>query len=569
MDSPSISKFLPNDIYTTRSDAWRGILRLVEAVKGRGEAARVTQIGRYPNGWTPEDVSGSIWDPDIFEAQLPYKPLAWGYIRVRHVVLPAFFEPIGDLLGLTPEQVRLIAWWRGTVVNGRYQPLAFPTDDRSGPRFIRDLLERLGTHELPLSLPCHPADLVLDCLPVPPLALRPGIPLAQGRSMAPPEDSLFNALLFQSKILDFFWEEVEGEPESLRMLFEQQNYLPVQRMAEQLAYLYDSGERITRWEFEAIWASSLPAGVEDSGFSDGEETEMPDLIDPDVYTEDWGDVDMKRWVQIRQVPLGIVFTPDGSTALQFKDRIEFQSTPPWGGDKSLGTAGQLIAADEGHNHLYYSYLSGISILDLSTGKWLKTFPDKGFRYLDTSLFDEPCLIDLEHKRAIRLLEVREAPKIAVPCRDGQYLWVQDGEANGGIYQLETGWLVVDFGFLDLEEDPPFLTREGDLLRLSVAAMEIMEEELEKSALEYLRMDVGEEAQPFALALEVGSWWIFAFNTLWIDFKAVWRTDMPVTAAGFAPGSRTLVLGNRDEIRTFDLDAKGVPLAGRSKQLLPI
>lgn len=556
----------PGEFFTDRPEQWRMVLDFVRRVKEGRSAGCASETGRFPSAWQEGKTKNTIWDSELFgDLEGGKENARWGHLQVHHAVHPVCFGPIGELLGLSAEEVRLICWWRGTVIEGEYASMSFPTDHASGPRFLKELLSKLPLEDLPFSLDVHPSELVFDVLPIPPRWMRPP-KAAHGQTLRPaPEDLLFNALVFQSKIVEFFWEDEDEEVPSLRLLFEHQSSMPIQRLLEQVVHLYRSPKGGNRWDFERSWSLNLPAGEGEEGVY-GEDPEMPDVIHPGILSQEWEDENMALWVRKRQVPLKLFPIGDGRLFVQFEDRILVLGGLEGDLLKTVSTFGQLLGLAEDEAHLYYKYFGQLCILNLDSEVWLEGIPAESFRFIDSFELEGTFMGDVRRGQVMQLGEVKDEPYLLARCREGRFVWVEDRDVNGGIYDLKTGWLEMDLGLLEAEEAPPLLGRDGKLAQLSPAAMEIMEETLAEAAQRYRELKIREKASQHALALIGGHWWIFAFNTLWVDMRPVWRVDMPVTAAAFDKNGRRLFLANMDEARSIEMDVQGRPIQVRLREL---
>lgn len=546
----------PQEFYTQTPSDWIKILRFVRDLQEGLSRGLAHKVSPYPNLGRHKTLEGSIYDPNIF-GTVDGDNGGWGHIRVRNVVHPACIEKIAELLGLTPLQVRQVAWWQGTIwPDGRFATRPYMTGLRSGPAFLRKQLERLATPPDLEELGFTPSDLVLDILPVPPRNVRPSVAAPGGLLRAGSDDMIYNALVLQAGIINFFQDSQGSESPGLSLLFEEQSVLPLQRLLEQLIHTYSVGRAQSRWELEKSWMMQMPLEFEGGSGADQDLPEFPDVALPEMLPTEVDEV--RQRIEQSKVPLRLLPLANQLLWVQYIDRAELRRWP--GGEvvETRPTKGRLLGMDASEQYLVYLLMGHLLVHDYASQQWLEAFPGEDFVFADAFDQESGYMCSLGKGELIRLLELRDAPVEVVRSRDGKFLWLEDKDANGGIYGADSGWLLAEPGFLELPHDPPFLTPDGAVTVLSRSAMEIMEEVLQESIRSYEELALDSELQQTAFCLRADQWWIFAFNILWIDQKAIWRTDMPITCAGFSEDHRHLFLANREEIRILRLNGLGHP-----------
>lgn len=545
----------PEQFYTDTPDQWREVLRFAKVLKQGLSRGRVRTVAPYPNGAPP--MEGSIYDPLLFGRVDDPNFEGWGLIRVHHVVHPACMVKIAELLKLTVEQVRSIAWWQGTIwPDGRYAPRPFMTGLRSGPGLLRKQLERISFDSEMADLGLHPRELVLDVLPVPPRHFRPPVEAPGKLFRAGSDDMLYNAMVLQAGIIDFFSENKGEESAALQLLFEEQSVLPLQQLLEQLIHSYRMGRDRSRWELEVAWRLALPEN--DRVQTEQDRPEFPDYALPEMLPVEIDREEVRLWLQQIKTPVRLLNLDADRLLVQYLDRSEIRRIPDWTLLGQWETRGALLGISQDEDHLVYFHLGHLLVYVISTATWLESWTGEGFVFADAFEHETAYLVNLDAEEIIRLLEVNDTPWSVVRSRNGKYIWLEDRDANGGIYGCESGWLLAEPGFLELRQDPPFLSPEGQVMVLSSSAMEIMEEALVEQTAIYDALDMGNRVQQSAFELRANQWWIFAFNILWINREPIWRTDMPITAAAFDDGGQHLYLANRDELRVLRLNGRGHP-----------
>lgn len=506
----------------------------------------------YPGGWNTPYLDESIWDERLFsEKDGPSK--GWGMIDVGYVVHPALYNLIGQLLGIEKQEVRNIAWWQSTYQEGGLVGLSNIDNRPSGGRLLKDMLSAIPQPGFLEKLGVEASDLVFSLVAVPPLKDR--LPIAApGGVQRPSELSvLLNHLAWKTPLGNSNLEE-----ESYGWLMERNAVLGIQVIFERLVHQVESAQGCGRWETEQLWVNQLPVGPEGSWQPEDMGQDFPEVITPDMVPEEWEEEDLGDRHAVRNVPLRLLDAENGSLWIQFPNRLTRFDLVESKVVQEIETLGELLGKTK-TGKLAYRLHGQLSLLDVETGKWVLDHSGEGFIYREDTESERATLVNFSTYQSLRLLEVLDYPICGVMDASGKYIWVEDKERQGGVYELETGCLVLSPGTFAFHDEPLFLNREGALIVLSRAAMEIMEETLADAVEGFREMDIVSSMEQAAFCIRNNRWWFFAFNSLWIQGQETWRIDKAITAAGFSNDGTQLFLSNDKELRVLLLDPEGVPL----------
>lgn len=526
---------------------WKDIILIHQQFKELDQDRWVKEPGEFPHPWKKAYSRETIWDEERFGN-------IWGAVQVEPLVHPILMPRIAELTNWEPEDLWSLVWWNASMKNGLLVQRGPLDDEPSGSLVIRELLKMAQPDPELVEMGLKPEDLLIDTLPVPPMRRRRSLVLEEG--LTTPEGMYQYLHLLLQKLHQYReYQKVREGKDDIWVRRMGEAYLRRQQEWFEKILISCEEKPQTRWEIEQKWDLSSERGQRHSLF-ENDQPDVPDLITPDMVVDDTIPASPNLYARQSKVPLAIVTLDKAKIWVQYTDHGLIYDLELNKFGTPIATRGDLVGMTGNPKRLGYSYVEHICILDHEQGKWIGQYKGLEMAYMEELGPEKAYLVDLERQQAIRLEEVIDYPLPSVRSRNGKYIWVEDKEALGGIYEARSGWLIFSPGFYGSGEEPPFLTREGELQTLSPAAWSIVEETLEEAVAEYRELEIEQSFQHNALGRRNGDWWLFFTNALWINDQAIWRTDMAITAAAFGPDCNTLYLANSRELIQLTLDPEG-------------
>lgn len=536
----------------TQPDQWLEVVKAHQALKTLGPMQWVILAGEIPNPWRETPLAGTLWDSTRFQND-------WGVLKTGPLIHPLLVPLIASQLGNWQEEdVWAVTRWKARLRDGRLIPKEFMDQGTSGVVLLKELLDRTEPSQELAALGLHPSDLVFDHIPVHPIALRmaqelePGVYTQRGdlqylHQLIEVSQMLTNNETHNASSKEEQWYEGVRE-----FLFRKQ-----QELFEKILLFHQVYPQPNRWEVEHEWLLSAPLEKDDV-LMNFEEVELPDIITPDMVEEDWEENgSINQWYQKREVPIAVLPLDNGKVWVQYVDqgKILNLNTQEWSSEAP--TKGELIGFVGIPKVLGFKIYEQICLYNWELEKWVSNSKGIQLCYMEELSPEKAFLVNMSRHQVVKLEEVYDYPLSAVRSRDGKYIWVEDKNAAGGIYHVDSGWHLFNPGHLDANIYPPLLTRSGTVQPLSMPAQEVMEETLIEATEEYRKLELEYDPQQDALGRRNEQWWLFFLNTLWIDGKPIWRIDIPITAAAFDDECQQLYLANKSELLLLSLDDEGM------------
>ena len=455
-----------------------------------------------------------------------------------------------------------LLWWRTTLKGGQFQERNSLDDSPSGAPLLLELLK----DQVDLALGVDIEDMVVTHLPIPPLTDRQGIQVHEGISRRPGMD-IYLSLMQANQFLLRNSGEVYSDLDTIwAQRMEEVTHQRLQDWFEKLWYSCHPETGGSRWEAERQ-AIILRFQENSELLPDVYDPDPPDMITPEMVQETWMEDASDKFALQRVIPLAILEVQDQLLWLQYVDRGELRDPGNGRIVYTLDTKGELIGL-AGEDHLLaFHFLEQVLVFDLQSRSWREHYGGMELVYMEELTPEKAYLVDIGRQQTLRCEEVIDYPMPPIRTRDGRFIWIEDKEASGGIYDTRSGWIIFNPGDLDSIESMYFLDREGKMQELSEAAWDILEETLSDKIETYRQAEIEANFQQNALGLKDGKWWSFLGNALWINGDAIWRTDMPVTAAAFNGDTTRLYLANKDEMILITLNPDGTAARVQSHSLI--
>jgi hypothetical protein len=234
------------------------------------------------------------------------------------------------------------------------------------------------------------------------------------------------------------------------------------------------------------------------------------------------------------VPLQAAIARDGSILVQFAyaalhlaaDGRVLDAFPTFGA--RLG----LLSPDL--RHALFSGLGGLHVRDLDARRWIDSLPDDLPCVTLDEGHEESYLVDPRRGLYRRLFEVADYPALEAISPDGRFVWVEDKERSGGVYEVERGVRVLVPEALAIGS-PPLLERDGRL-----------EEDADHER-------APSHARTAALALAGGDRFLLAAHgVVSLDDRVMLRIAEPWPVVAFARAGDALLVVRRDVASWIDL-----------------
>lgn len=544
------------------SSQWREIALIQTEFKAYPLERQVQEVGEYPHPWKTDYTANTLWDEKLLGE-------SWAALATEPMIHPLVMPKISQLLNLLEDDLWALAWWK---VSKRKKKLVHrdPLDkEPSGIHVIQKLLAKATADGELIQAGLTPLDLVTNAIPIPPLKLRLKENLASGVTIQPGMFQYLHLMVQKLTLFRDYRKEQAGKKNVWDKREEEAHLCRQQEWFEKILLLNEVGSTLTsRWNIEEEWEIASAGGSVSSGF-DPQQPEAPDLITPDMVVDDWEIDSPELYAKQSRVPLALSVLDEGRLWMQFQDKGRVMDLKTGKMSNEFSTKGELIGWAGKTDWLGYKYVEHICLLDLGAEKWKDAYKGLRFAFVEELGNERPYLVDISRQQAIQLEEILDYPMPPLRSGDGKFVWAEDKEAHGGIYDTETGWLIFSPGYFDSDLTPRLLTKAGELQALSDAAWDIVEETLEEAADKYRNLEIPLEYQQNSFGRREGSWWFFFMNTLWINDQPIWRTDQPITAAAFGKDCKCLYLANSQELTLLDLDEQGVMTEINSISLQPI
>ncbi len=547
--------------YTARQPSqWKDIALIQKQFRSLPADQWVEVPGDYPNPWEKGRQRLSIWDEERFGQN-------WGALDIEPMVHPVMMHKIAKLTGRTEEDLWALVWWEVSFKKGKLINRDPLDDEPSGCRVILDLLKKVKPTAEMIELGLDATDLLLDTLPIPPLNRRKSLRLRDGVEAQPGMIQYLHLLIQKLHQFREYKKHRTGKKDIWVRRMEEAFLRRQQEWFVKIMIAVKSQRTPSRWEVEEEWELEYARGEGPSIFYPAL-PDVPDLITPDMVVDDSPPASPDLYLKQRNIPLAICVLEENKLWLQFADHGFVYDLTKLESRKAIPTKGNLIGMAKKGRHLAYSYVEHICLLNLEREEWTDQYKGLQLIYMEELGAEKAYLVNLGRHQVLRLEEVVDFPMPAVRTREGDFIWVEDKEALGGIYDTEKGWLVFSPGIFEMGEFPPLLTNSGELQNLSPAAWSIVEETLEESTAEYRSLEMQHTFQHNAFGRRDGDWWLFFINALLVNNRPVWRTDMAITAAAFGPACKTLYLANSDILVQITLGPKG-SIINRKELKLPV
>ena len=541
--------------YTANSPSdWEEIIRIHAHLRGMGEDRKIDIPGELPHPWEEHQSTGTIWD----SRQLVDE---WGYMPIAPTLHPLLIAKVVQVLGMEEEDLLDLLWWRTSYQEGELVARNSLDGSPSGAPQILDLLTKRAS-----VLEIEVEDFVMTRLPVPPLSERNSIPIEEGVQRRPGLEIYLN-LIQGSQLLLRNSDQVFEDMDTVWIKrTEKITHQRLQDWFEKLWYSCHAQTGLTRWEAESQ-AIMMRDDRDPELASEIYAPYPPDMITPEMVQETWEEEDYENYLLLQAIPLAILEVTEQQLWLQYIDRGELIDLSTFEVAFSLPTKGELIGLSGGDYLLAFRFLEHVLVYDLNAQKWLEHYGGVDLVYIEELSPENAYLVDIKRQQTLLCEEVIDYPMPSIRTRDGKFIWVEDKEASGGIYDTDSGWPVFNPGGLDNTENILFLDRQGALHALSSGAWEILRETLIEKVSAYQEIDLDAVFQQNALGLKERKWWFFLDNALWVNGDAIWRTDMPVTAAAFNRDVTKLFLANKDELMVIALSPDGKPSGVQSHSFI--
>lgn len=433
-------------------------------------------------------------DEGLHSQKLFSDPQSWAHIDVNLYVHPAVAPLIAKTLGWKEEQVWAVAQFEAGYVWDEIAPIEDLDEAIAGYSGPEILLRELGTTD-PLtrlrSLGLKNTDMIFSKVPVPPLRFRPQQTQVGGAEMGGPANFCLEAIAWYTQMYEF----AEGKEDRRYLDFYIQRYFSAMTGAIASADSFSLFKTVPLYsDFNIEWEDGT--------------SEMTTEITGEPGPEAMQFLDDNRLL-VLNAPGLIIY--DWKEQLQLR-RFQF---PDY----------HLIGVNRSHTTALFTTGAGLAQFDLKNGNWRKGFiEDMNYVAQDYDA-DVGFLYDWENGQSLRLWRVPDNPAVEAYSADHRYLWLQDREGNGGVFDLASG-LPVHPELVQYEEEIP--EAEGSDLR-------------------------PKPGKGAALGLLNGKWLMFARNTLFYDGKPIFDAEWTVTAACFDASGTRLAISGIDKACVIELE----------------
>jgi hypothetical protein len=436
-------------------------------------------------------------DEGLFSKVLFTDPKNWAHIEVNLYVHPAVVPLIAKTLGWKEEQVWAVAQFEAGYVWDEIAPIEDRDEAVAGYSGPEILLRELGTTD-PLvrlrSLGLKNTDLIFSKVPVPPLSFRPKQVQPGGAKIGGPANFCLEAIAWHTQLYEF----IEGKEERRYLDFYIQRYFSAMTGAIASPDSFSLFKTVPLYsEFNIEWEDGTASVEMDNPGEPGPEAMM--------FIDD-------HRLLVLNAPGLVIY--DWEEKLQLR-RFQF---PDY----------HLIGLNNSRTTALFTTGAGLGQFNLKNGNWQKGFiSDMNYVAQDYDA-DVGLLCDWANGHALRLWRVPDNPWVEAYSADHRYLWLQDREGNGGVFDLFSG-LPVHPMFAENEEEIP---------------------------------DTGEAGQHpapgrgAALGLYKEKWLMFANNILFYAGKPIFESEWEVTAACFDPSGTRLAMSGVEKACIIEL-AKGL------------
>jgi hypothetical protein len=344
----------------------------------------------------------------------------WGWVESGISLLhPRLVGTIAEILAWSEDDVRAVAYARayvGSDGKARHEIAEhFDTVDsdhvvETRAPALRDVLAKasgpvvdaLGAEGF------APTDLILRHVPMPPPGTRPSEPGLGGRPVPSLKDVLWSRFLKASSMAARLF-ELEAPPIVIM------SHVVLCQRAFDTVVRATSGEALDLWQ---EGRGPIEVTIPEPGSVDDA---MPDGPKPTEL-------------------IGVRFCGD-ELFLRFPTiaaRVDVEGRVK----KLLHARGQSVWASAQH---LVSLSSGggwapstLHVLDLKTGKWQTELPEGFSGVVADEVVEQAQVVEVRTGRVAELREIADYPCFMVSSPDGKWIWAEDKEGNGGIYEAATG-----------------------------------------------------------------------------------------------------------------------------------
>ncbi len=213
--------------------------------------------------------------------------------------------------------------------------------------------------------------------------------------------------------------------------------------------------------------------------------------------------------------------------------------------------GRLVAATSTHAMFFRvneawsdngpRYCRAVHVLDLKKGSWCSTLPDDCLGVVAEEDLEEVHLIDVRTGRTARLGELSDYPVVLTSSPDGKWIWAEDKNGAGGIFDAKTGLRHID------TEVPP---RSSSQLWVAGARVRAAAE------------------SPVALHVGERDWSTLCRGVVRVNGEAVIAIEMPYLAAAFSADGRRLALVAKEHVDILSVAEPSVRVRRDLRAVLP-